>query len=201
MTNASANAAARIAAGGDSGGVNLAIIITPMLDMAFQLLAFFVMTYHPNALEGHINGKLLPPLTKGDPGPMEKKDKDQVPSPEIEPDLKDNFVVVVKAVPMGRTEGGRNEGEPTRIQLKRPESAGAPDTICDTDTPFAQGLKKLESELEKVQSSPSGSKSNIAIEADPDLRHMYVVQVYDVCKKAGFKGVGFVPPPLDVQGR
>ena len=36
-------------------GVNLGIIITPFLDMSFQLLAFFVMIYHPSALEGHID--------------------------------------------------------------------------------------------------------------------------------------------------
>ena len=39
-------------------GPNLNPIITPMLDMAFQLMAFFIMTYHPSALEGHIDGKL-----------------------------------------------------------------------------------------------------------------------------------------------
>jgi len=29
--------------------------VTPMLDMAFQLLAFFVMTYHPSDLEGQMD--------------------------------------------------------------------------------------------------------------------------------------------------
>ena len=42
-------------------GVNLGIIITPMLDMAFQVLAFFIMTYHPSALEGYFDIKMLPP--------------------------------------------------------------------------------------------------------------------------------------------
>ena len=35
--------------------------ITPMLDLSFQILFFFVMTYHPSALEGHIAGSLVPP--------------------------------------------------------------------------------------------------------------------------------------------
>src|SRR5207302_10768977 len=43
------------------GGVNLGLIITPMLDMSFQILSFFIMTYHPSALEGHIAGSLAPP--------------------------------------------------------------------------------------------------------------------------------------------
>src|SRR5262245_55976659 len=42
-------------------GVQMGLIITPMLDMSFQILSFFVMTYHPSALEGHIDGNLLPP--------------------------------------------------------------------------------------------------------------------------------------------
>ncbi|MFO0958925.1 MAG: biopolymer transporter ExbD [Isosphaeraceae bacterium] len=35
--------------------------ITPMLDMAFQLLTFFVLTYHPAPVEGQFAMSLLPP--------------------------------------------------------------------------------------------------------------------------------------------
>jgi biopolymer transport protein ExbD len=182
-------------------GVNLSIIITPMLDMAFQLLAFFVMTYHPNALEGHINGKLLPPIKSAEPGTAAKKEIEPVPMPTEPDDPKETIYVVIKAVAKGKTEGFRSEGEPTRIQLKKPENAGVPDLISDTDTPFPQGLKKLQAELEKVARTPGGAKMNIAIEGDPDLRNEYVIRVYDVCKRAGFNNIGFVPPPLDVQGR
>src|SRR5205823_44660 len=43
--------------------------ITPMLDMAFQLLTFFIFTYHPSALEGHMDLTL--------PAAGEAKAKDQ----------------------------------------------------------------------------------------------------------------------------
>src|SRR3954469_12161039 len=36
------------------------IQITPMLDMAFQLLTFFILTYHPAPTEGQFNMNLLP---------------------------------------------------------------------------------------------------------------------------------------------
>ena len=36
------------------------IPITPMLDMAFQLLCFFVLTYHPAPSEGQFSMNLLP---------------------------------------------------------------------------------------------------------------------------------------------
>ena len=51
----------RSVAGAGSVGVQLSLIVTPMLDMSFQILAFFIMTYHPSALEGHIPGSLVPP--------------------------------------------------------------------------------------------------------------------------------------------
>ena len=57
------------------GGVQLGLIITPMLDMSFQLMAFFIMTYHPSALEGHIDGNLLPPTL------LAQKSKSPVPTP------------------------------------------------------------------------------------------------------------------------
>ena len=50
-----------------SAGVALGLIITPMLDMSFQILSFFIMTYHPSALEGHVNGTLPPPKSQFDP--------------------------------------------------------------------------------------------------------------------------------------
>lgn len=195
-------------------GVNLGIIITPMLDMAFQLLAFFVMTYHPHAAEGHIDGKLLPPKAAVK-GPENSKPKDDT-APSTEPDPEgDALVVVVKAMPRGQVEGKLQEGDPTRIQLKRPEGGGTAETIADVDADavteptqgervlrgFEAGLDKLKLELEKAQKAPGGAQSTVSIEADPGLHHGWFVRVYDVCKAAGFKGVGFVPPALSAQGR
>src|SRR5947207_2085199 len=41
--------------------------ITPMLDMAFQLLTFFLFTYHPSALEGQME-LALPVIGETVPG-------------------------------------------------------------------------------------------------------------------------------------
>jgi biopolymer transport protein ExbD len=88
----------------DEGGVNLGLVITPMLDMSFQLLAFFVMIYHPSALEAHIDGRLLPPPPprtaalvppgkgkeeKAPPAKDKKPDekKDDLPTPEPDKQL------------------------------------------------------------------------------------------------------------------
>ena len=37
-------------------GVNLSLIITPMLEMSFELRAFFILTSAPSALEGQLAG-------------------------------------------------------------------------------------------------------------------------------------------------
>src|SRR5438094_10659785 len=91
---------------GGGGGVNLSYIITPFLDMSFQLLAFFIMTYHPSALEGHIDGKLLPPTLTAvkAPKPVEQMD---LPS-DSDPDLAETLLVQIKAVAAGQTEGNRH---------------------------------------------------------------------------------------------
>src|SRR5437764_94770 len=39
--------------------VEINLPITPMLDMSFQLLTFFIFTYHPSAMEGQM-AMLLP---------------------------------------------------------------------------------------------------------------------------------------------
>jgi biopolymer transport protein ExbD len=45
----------------------VALPVTPMLDVAFQLLFFFIMTFHPADLEGQIELS-LPPDALGDQG-------------------------------------------------------------------------------------------------------------------------------------
>src|ERR1700722_4024888 len=86
---------------GTARGVNLGLIITPMLDMSFQILAFFIMTYHPSALEGHIPGSLVP-------SEVAQANPNQPADPRVEPALSaledpllDTVQVRVKATPTG----------------------------------------------------------------------------------------------------
>jgi biopolymer transport protein ExbD len=179
--------------GSSGGGVALGLIITPMLDMSFQFMAFFIMNYHPSALEGHIDGNLLPPTLIAQTGP---KTADPVPmdlpASDDEPQLQDVLLVVVKSVAKGQTEGQRFDGEPSRIMLKRPENPEAM-TVSDTDSTLPEGLTKLTTELKKE----TGTKANIKIEADGDLKHRYLMEVYDACKRAGYQNISFVAPVRD----
>src|SRR3954463_3258585 len=87
-------------------GVQLSLIITPMLDMSFQILAFFIMTYHPSALEGHIAGSLAAPQ---DAGIQNRHPLDDVAV------LQDNLAVDAMTVTV-KTNG---DGKVSKVLLRR----------------------------------------------------------------------------------
>jgi biopolymer transport protein ExbD len=185
--------------GGGMGGVNLNIIITPMLDMAFQLLAFFIMTYHPSALEGHIDGTLLPPTSLATKGNKTEVNLD--PATDDEPKLTETLLVKVKAVGKGQSEGGRQDGEPRWIELLRAEAGSTPLTVNGNPSArdledFVKSLEEdLNKELKKILKEPGSLNTDIKLEADPDLKHRFWMKFYDVCKLSGFKNIHFVSPP------
>lgn len=176
-----------------AAGVNLGLIITPMLDMSFQLLAFFIMIYHPSALEGHINGNLVPPsqpLIKG----KEKNTPTDTPLlADSDPDLEDTLQVIVKAIPKGGVERSRTDGMPAQIYVKRKEDTEA-SLISDTDDDMTEAWKKLKRRLKESLSGGLVTKGNIRLDCGADLKHRYVMEAYDHCKDAGFQNVSFVAP-------
>jgi biopolymer transport protein ExbD len=107
-------------------GVQLGLIITPMLDMAFQILAFFIMTYHPSALEAHIPGNLTPPEDFAKKNPKDTKPTDPLPDPlpsleenELNPELDAAITIKIRAVVAGRESGKRHPlGGPSQIFLR-----------------------------------------------------------------------------------
>lgn len=173
-------------------GVNLGTVITPMLDMSFQILAFFIMTYHPSAMEAHIDGKLLPPAKVAYAGPANPK-KDSDPSVDSEPDPKQTARVIVRAVGVGQREGTSGEGVPNKIQLKIPDVA-EPETITEAGMDLKAGLKKLKDRLTELRKGPNGQQLNITIDADPHLKYGYFIQIQDTCKAAKFDNIGFAAP-------
>jgi biopolymer transport protein ExbD len=170
------------------GGVNLGLIITPMLDMSFQILSFFIMTYHPSALEGHIPGSLLPPetvLNKSEkPPPKMDIIPESVPEDALLPELQEAMTVKITSSPKGTPDG---------LVLK---SKIEDRLVLDSSVTWEKMKQDLEAELRRIQKDAGAEKVNIKIGADGDLRQEYVLQVYDVCKRAGFSKVHFIPPPL-----
>jgi biopolymer transport protein ExbD len=181
------------------GGVNLGLIITPMLDMSFQILSFFIMTYNPSALEGHIPGSLVPPetvATKGKETQAAETIPQSIPEDQLLPELAEAITVKVKAAAPGQGGGDRLDGQPAQILIKRTTDT-QPKVVADVTASLEQGLKQLEAELKTIQKEAGAEKANIKLEGDGELKQQYVMQVYDVCKRAGFTKVHFVPPPID----
>jgi biopolymer transport protein ExbD len=190
--------------GSSSQGVQLGLIITPMLDMSFQLLAFFIMTYHPSALEGHIPGSLVPPedfaKKSKDNNPVPQENPLSVPEEELLPELQESITVKIKSIAKGQETGALVEGSPAQIFLKTPQET-EPQLIADptqifTKDPVKDAMVILDSKLKDMIAKGATKKTNLKIAADGDLRQQYVMQVYDTCKKAGFDKIHFVPPPV-----
>jgi biopolymer transport protein ExbD len=152
--------------------IEVQLPITPMLDMSFQLLAFFVMTFRAaNALEGELDLR-LPRV-----GVAAAKSADQVnlnENSDIDINPGDDVSVVVAATPEGGVES-----------LTVREKATAT-TVADT--------KALKAALAKIHTDLGGQQSAIKIEADSRLKYAKLVEVMDACVAAGFKQVGFAPP-------
>jgi len=151
--------------------------VTPMLDMAFQLLAFFVMTYHPSALEGQMELNL--PAT-GEAKAQDQSQVDLKAQSDIEMEIPSEVTVVVSTQPSGPAQGMISQ-----IQVQQREGNT---TLGD--------LEALGAHLKKVQTAAGlKNKEDIKILADSRLKWAMVVQVVDTCQRAGFKGIGFGPPP------
>ena len=145
--------------------------ITPMLDMTFQLLAFFILTFQPqSALEGAM-GFTLP--TTGQPaGP-------EAAPPLTEPPLDEtaNVTVVVKAI-----RDGVSDGNISALILQVPEG----ETLV-------RDLDALRALLRQMK--PATGPGQVRIAAESKLKYACVMEVMDACLQSGFANVGFSLPP------
>jgi biopolymer transport protein ExbD len=166
-------------------GVNLGLIITPMLDMSFQILAFFIMTYHPSALEGHIAGSLAAgPVV----GQLREPPAAVEPVPPLD-DLGDVHTVIVKS-------SGVAPGRPDQVLLTS-QTDPVPLQVADANVNWDTARRDLARQLQTLRKNAGDARADVRIEADAELRHEFVLEVYDVCKQAGYRGIRFVAPPID----
>src|SRR5436309_14971433 len=74
--------------------VDINRVITPMLDLAFQVLLFFIFTYHPSQVEEGQMNMTLPDAAKAQAEtPQQANPKDSMPG---EPELPSEVTVNVK---------------------------------------------------------------------------------------------------------
>ena len=76
--------------------------ITPMLDMAFQLLTFFVFTYHPSALEGQM--ELTLPAS-GEAQAKSQEDVDPTKQSDTDIEVPADLTILIKGRQDGTSDG------------------------------------------------------------------------------------------------
>jgi biopolymer transport protein ExbD len=147
--------------------------ITPMLDMSFQLLAFFIMTFHPAPSEGQI-AMSLPPQDLG--GGV------SAPDPTAEKPVK--YIVQVVATETGTIK---------TITIREDGSAAAETKDLGAD------IQNYFKELQTLTKQVSGKPAKLTLELDEKLLEAYVVQLIDHGIRAGFTDIS--PVPSDVKKR
>lgn len=160
----------------DAPSVDMDKIITPMLDMSFQLLAFFILTYHPSGLEGQMELNLP---AGGEAKAKAPEDVDPTKPSDTDIELPSELTVMVKTVHDGVTDGVFSSAI-----VEGREGQSSPFTSMEE---LQRHLKRARQELT--------NKDDIKIKAESKLKYAYVVEVMDTCLRAGFQRVGFAPPP------
>ena len=137
--------------------------ITPMLDMSFQLLAFFIMTFQPSPTEGQI--LLALPKEEG-------SDKVNIPNPTDDATV--SYVVTVAA----------GTGGVIREMFLTEKGAANPVAV-----PLGADQKRYYDELKKRSDALKGKPGKLIVEMDNALLNEYVVGLLDAGIRAGFKDI------------
>lgn len=159
----------------DDAGLGVVLPITPMLDMMFQLFAFFLITFNPQEglQEGYMDFNLP---AAGEYKRQEDNDVEPTTS-DTEIKIETELTVIVK------TPRDDAKGAISSIEVQSPQASTS-----------VENLQKLGEYLAKARKGLT-NQDDIKIQADSKLKYAYVIEVMDTCIKSGFQRVGFAPPP------
>lgn len=137
------------------GSSEVEIQVTPMLDMAFQLLAFFIFTYQPTPVEGLFAMNLLPPAPALD---MNAPISSEPPSGDVElPAAVRTLTTTLRADTDGTLAG---------IQI------GENEPMNDTEV--------LRQQVKTIFGGNEQPFEQVLIEIDPRLKYAELMKVIDV---------------------
>jgi biopolymer transport protein ExbD len=131
--------------------------LAAMLDMAFQLLTFFILTFKPAPVEGQIVLRMPPPqaITNINSGQKAGQDADN-----INPVQGLNTLVI--------------------SAIAHPD--GTLRQMAVGEAPVA-GLTALDRKLAAIFSEPSGAFDQVIVQVDSKLRYEELMRIIDVCTK------------------
>ncbi|MCX7700794.1 MAG: biopolymer transporter ExbD [Gemmataceae bacterium] len=173
--------------------IAVALPIVPMLDLSFQILFFFMITFNPSKAEGKMSLNL--PAT----GQAKAKDAESVdlskPS-DVDLEIPADFVVLIRASDDSLSLALRSAEKVDEIGMVR----GLDEMSSrERQAEVNRLLDKLRAELEKRiagkrEKEGASATDNVKIEANGKARYAMIVAVMDTCVKAGYAQVGFAPP-------
>ncbi len=140
------------------------IPITPMLDMAFQLLTFFILTYHPSPTEGQFSMNLLPaqPVASMDaPAADAKATNNDLPA-----GLK-TLPATLRAGPDGML------------------------AVVSVEERELDGMDAFTKELTAILKDPSLPFDQTVIKVDPKLKYSELVKVINVFSELNVSKISF----------
>lgn len=142
--------------------------ITPMLDMSFQLLSFFILSFKPTPIEGQIAMTL----------PKEEGNPDAISFPNPSDDKPVKYIIKVTAA---------DNGQIKNINIKE-------DGTASTGADLGAEPKALLAELKTIYDEKlKGKPGKIALEIEGSLLQAYVVNLIDAGIQAGFTDIAPVP--------
>ncbi len=146
----------------------VAFPVTPMLDMAFQLLAFFIITFKPPTAETHLDLNLpatpvaLPSASSGNAQP--------IPARNVDTDLENDLLVRAEADELGDLKA-----------LKLGEAR-----VSDIAT--------LGKRLSQYTQLLEGKPLRVRLVADDNLRYEPAARIIAACSAAGVAAIRLTPP-------
>jgi len=172
--------------------------ITPMLDMAFQLLMYFILTYHPSAMEGQMDlaspQANNPPIIDAPPDPIGRADKEDV-------DIPLDLNVRVQAQQVGYTVTLEEGVVRTPMANLAALSSHLEKVFKEKATAISDKLKGVEGKNRDATLKDELKKVAIKVQGDSNLAMESVIEVMDACRLAGsraFKEAGFEVKKLNV---
>lgn len=137
--------------------------LASMLDMAFQLLAFFILTFHPSQIEGQLMLHLPPaaPITN-----VASDKNDTAQAADAGASTAKTLEVSVFANP---------KGDVSRVQVGL--------HVAFTGQADAVNLRKLEKQLQQMFGFAGTPFEQIVVRVAPTLRYEELMKVIDVCTR------------------
>ncbi len=149
------------------------IPVAPMLDMAFQLLAFFIMTFKPPTAEMHVD-LYLPVAAVA--MPKQADGRAQADSARIESELENDLLIRAEADELGDLKSLR---------------------LSEVSIPDADALGDR---LRRYARTLGNQTLRVRIAADDRLRYEPVARVIAACSAAGVSSIRFAPPGTGTAG-